>query len=171
MYITNEQQHQTVDFSNPQAVLLLNIALLKEHYGITYYELPEGHLCPPIPGRADYILHLADFLGRKKVRAFDLGTGANCIYPLLAVSLFQWDVVGVDVYENSVASARNIVVQNPKVSKNIEIRQQLDPANLFKGVMKDTEQFDVVLCNPPFYASAKEAALANAKKNSNLGSG
>lgn len=29
-----------------------------------------------------------------KVRGFDIGTGANCIYPLLGASLLGWSVVG-----------------------------------------------------------------------------
>lgn len=29
-----------------------------------------------------------------KVRGFDIGTGANCIYPLLGASLLGWSFVG-----------------------------------------------------------------------------
>ena len=48
-------QQPTIDFSNPDAVKALNSALLKSHYDINYWDIPKGYLCPPIPGRVDYI--------------------------------------------------------------------------------------------------------------------
>jgi 23S rRNA (adenine1618-N6)-methyltransferase len=52
---------------------------------------PANYLCPPIPAVADYLHYLADLLADGsggvprgiKVRALDVGVGANCIYPLL----------------------------------------------------------------------------------------
>ncbi|WP_315980201.1 RlmF-related methyltransferase [Aliamphritea spongicola] len=61
-FVTDIRGRQSVDFSDPQAVRCLNQALLKYHYGIAFWELPEGYLCPPVPGRADYVHHLADLL-------------------------------------------------------------------------------------------------------------
>ena len=61
----NVYNDESVDFSNPEAVKALNKALLKYYYGINYWDIPEGYLCPPIPGRADYIHHIAGFLRRK----------------------------------------------------------------------------------------------------------
>ena len=55
---------ESVDFASPEAVMLLNKAILKHHYRIDNWEVPKGYLCPPIPGRADYIHHIADFLCR-----------------------------------------------------------------------------------------------------------
>lgn len=54
---------QSVDFANPQAVKALNKALLAHFYAVTHWDIPPGFLCPPVPGRADYIHHLADLLG------------------------------------------------------------------------------------------------------------
>ena len=54
---------QSVDFANPQAVKALNKALLAHYYAVANWDIPEGFLCPPVPGRADYIHHLADLLG------------------------------------------------------------------------------------------------------------
>ena len=56
----------TIDFADPAAVLALNRALLRHHYGIEQWEIPPGYLCPPIPGRADYLHHLADLLAEEE---------------------------------------------------------------------------------------------------------
>ena len=53
---------QTINFFNPQAVKALNKALLVTYYGIRYWDIPKQYLCPPIPGRADYIHYIADLI-------------------------------------------------------------------------------------------------------------
>lgn len=82
---------ESVDFSNPKAVKALNKALLVHHYGLNYWDIPTAYLCPPIPGRADYIHHIAGFLGKNnlgkipegaKIKCLDIGMGASCIYPI-----------------------------------------------------------------------------------------
>ena len=52
----------TIDFANPAAVKALNQALLLEAYGIADWDIPAGYLCPPVPGRSDYVHHVADLL-------------------------------------------------------------------------------------------------------------
>ncbi len=83
---------ESVDFANPEAVKALNKSLLIHHYGIHNRDIPPGYLCPPVPGRADYIHHIADFLGKNnfgkipkgpKIKCFDIGLGASCIYPII----------------------------------------------------------------------------------------
>jgi 23S rRNA (adenine1618-N6)-methyltransferase len=58
----NPYQTETIDFSKPDAVKALNKALLKHFYKINYWDIPAGYLCPPIPGRADYVHYLATLL-------------------------------------------------------------------------------------------------------------
>lgn len=89
-YITlNPLGEQTIDFANPQAVKALNKALLAHFYAVKHWDIPDGFLCPPVPGRADYIHHLADLLAQdsgevpKQATILDIGTGANLIYPLI----------------------------------------------------------------------------------------
>jgi len=53
---------ETIDFTNPIAVKTLNQALLKQFYKIDNWDIPQNYLCPPIPGRADYIHNIADVL-------------------------------------------------------------------------------------------------------------
>ncbi|HZX75240.1 MAG TPA: RlmF-related methyltransferase, partial [Cyclobacteriaceae bacterium] len=46
----NQYNDESIDFSNAEAVMLLNKALLKHYYGINHWNIPSGYLCPPIPG-------------------------------------------------------------------------------------------------------------------------
>ena len=58
----NKYNNQSIDFANPEAVKTLNKALLKYFYNIENWNIPDSYLCPPIPGRAEYIHHVADVL-------------------------------------------------------------------------------------------------------------
>jgi 23S rRNA (adenine1618-N6)-methyltransferase len=163
--INNPQGKLTIDFANTQAVLALNKAILSKAYSITNWELPEGYLCPAIPGRADYIHHLADLLPQKKgIAGLDVGTGANAIYTLLGNVMNNWMMVGCDSNATSVAIAQ----QNTQTYDGIEIRHQNNKSNLFKGIINPGEYFDFTMCNPPFYASEEEAVKAKQAKQRNL---
>jgi 23S rRNA (adenine1618-N6)-methyltransferase len=58
----NAYQTRTINFSIPQAVKLLNKALLQYFYNVKDWDIPDANLCPPIPGRADYVHYIADLL-------------------------------------------------------------------------------------------------------------
>ena len=89
----------TIDFADPTAVRALNKALLAADYGIAW-DLPDGRLCPPVPGRADYVHHIADLLAESagtgtiptgpEIRGLDVGTGASLIYPLIGAAAYGW---------------------------------------------------------------------------------
>ena len=164
---------QTIDFSDSKAVLALNKAILKNDYGVLDWNIPEGYLCPPIPGRADYIHHIADLLieneHEKDIRGLDVGMGANCIYPILGAQIYAWRMVGCDIDSNAIKAARATVDANPKVLNRIEIRHQKDHANLFAGIIKPDEYYHFTMCNPPFYTSEKEALRITEQKQKNLG--
>lgn len=168
----NEHQTHTVDFSDPDAVLQLNKALLMHYYDIQNWELPKQYLCPPIPGRADYLYYINDLLEApsttKKIRGLDVGVGANTIYPILAARIFGWHMVGSDIDETAVASAEKNVKATQDLSEKIEIRKQTNNADLFKGIIAPGEYFDFTMCNPPFHASEEEAHKANLRKVRNL---
>lgn len=168
----------SIDFANPAAVQALNRALLKAHYGINAWTIPNGYLCPPIPGRADYLHGLADLLASDHgesiprgagVRLLDIGVGANCIYPLLGQAEYGWRFVGSDTDPEAIKAAQAIIVANPGLDQRIELRLQQQRERIFAGVLRADEAFDVCLSNPPFHASAQEAAAANHKKWRNLG--
>lgn len=167
--IKNKYGDDSIDFANPEAVKSLNEAILKFHYDLNW-TLPSEFLCPPIPGRADYIHYLHDLLPNEdKVRVLDIGVGANCIYPLLGFSEYQWDFVGSDINPKAVAAAKNILEMNPKLKNHIELRLQKDPQFIFKGIIQPEEQFTFTMCNPPFHSSLEEATAGTERKWKNLG--
>ena len=163
---TNQYQEETIDFRDPPAVIALNKALLKTHYGVQKWQLPEGYLCPPIPGRANYIHHLADLIDTEKhIRGLDIGVGANCIYPLLGASIYKWHMVGTDIDQTAIAFAQKNAQAFPD---HISILHQPDNAHLFQGIIQKGAYYDFTMCNPPFYASAAAAQKANTRKNTKL---
>ncbi len=167
----------TIDFADPAAVTTLNRALLSHHYGVSAWSLPSGALCPPIPGRAEYVHHLADLLGQRspgripsggETAILDIGTGANCVYPILGVSEYGWSFVGSDIVPASIAWARDIVAANPGFAGRIELRLQSSAAAIFDGIVKPGDAFAASMCNPPFHASRADAAAGAARKLRNL---
>lgn len=161
----------SVEYANPEAVKALNQALLKDAYGISTWDLPPGYLCPPIPGRSDYVHHLADLpgIGEDRVRVLDIGMGANCIYPLIGASEYGWQFVGSETDPVALRWAKKLVAANPQVSTLVECRLQQSPLACFDGVVKAGETFGLSMCNPPFHASAEAAAQGTRRKHRNLG--
>lgn len=160
---------QTIDFSNPKAVLELNRAILLNDYSLNWYDIPEGYLAPAIPGRADYILYLKDFLNTdKQAQGLDVGTGANFIYPLLGGSLFNWKMKGVDIDPKAVQNANLLLEKNTHLKGFLSAVYQQQRAQIFEGAILPGEQYDFTMCNPPFYSSEKEAFKATKEKSKNL---
>ncbi|MDO5973979.1 23S rRNA (adenine(1618)-N(6))-methyltransferase RlmF [Flavivirga jejuensis] len=163
----NKYQTQTIDFANPKAVKALNTALLVTHYNIEFWEFPDTNLCPPIPGRVDYIHHLADLLKQsnidKNTHVLDIGTGASCIYPILGNAEYNWNFVGTDIDERSLHNAQKIISKN-KLDHSIKLRHQINSSNILKGVLKESDTFAAAICNPPFYKSETEAIEATTRK-------
>lgn len=160
---------ETIDFSDPKAVLALNAALLKTYYKVDHWQIPLGYLCPPIPGRADYIHHIAELIkSDSKLSVLDIGVGANCIYPLIAHSEYGWTAVGSDIDEVALNNAQLIVDKN-KLNSDITLRLQKNPSKIFDGIIQPEDYFHFTICNPPFHASAEDAAHASNRKNTNLG--
>jgi 23S rRNA (adenine1618-N6)-methyltransferase len=173
----NKFGDDSVDFSNPQAVKQLNISILNHYYGIENWDFPDENLCPPIPGRADYIHHIADLLsgnnfGRipvgDKITCLDIGTGASCIYPIIGVTEYQWKFIGTDVNAESIASAKNIVNSNSLLKDKIECKLQKRPKNIFRGILAKEDKVDLTICNPPFHSSLEEAEKGTRRKIKNL---
>ncbi|WP_333913397.1 23S rRNA (adenine(1618)-N(6))-methyltransferase RlmF [Vibrio coralliirubri] len=175
--IKNPVGEDTINFSDPLAVKLLNKALLAHHYGVKHWDIPAGYLCPPIPGRADYIHRVADILNSDGqgepynhafVKALDIGVGANCIYPIIGATEYKWRCTGTDVDSVSIKTANFIAESNPNLKGKIRARLQADSESIFKGVIKDNERYDVTICNPPFHSSLEEAEKGSQRKLDNL---
>jgi 23S rRNA (adenine1618-N6)-methyltransferase len=170
-FIVTKFGNETIDFTDPRAVKALNRALLKSYYGIHFWDIPDNFLCPPIPGRADYVHAIADLVGGKPdpaVRVLDIGVGANCIYPLIGQAEYEWKFVGADIDEKAVKCARNIITKN-NLNGAIEIRHQRERNHFFEGIILVDECYHLTMCNPPFHASAEEAREGTQRKWKNLG--
>lgn len=169
---TNKYGTETIDFANSKAVKLLNTALLKKHYGIEHWDFPDENLCPPIPGRVDYIHHLADLINdsniSEDIQVIDVGTGATCVYPLLGNAVYNWKFLGTDIDNESLLIAKNVVDRND-LSDVIKFQLQPDEDQIFKGILNEDSKFTASMCNPPFYKSKDEAMGANARKLKGLG--
>jgi 23S rRNA (adenine1618-N6)-methyltransferase len=174
----NEYGDESVDFADPAAVKALNRAILRHFYGIAEWDVPEGYLCPPIPGRADYVHHVADLLARTQgnkvptgtaVRVLDVGTGANLVYPLIGTHEYGWSFVGTEIDPVALKAAEKIIAGTPKLEGLIELRLQKDPRQIFGGVVGPDETFDLSICNPPFHESRAEAEAGSRRKWNNLG--
>jgi 23S rRNA (adenine1618-N6)-methyltransferase len=175
--IRNPRGQMTVDFQNAEAVRMLNRALLRTHYEIDFWDIPAAYLCPPIPGRVDYIHYLADLLaecnGQKiprgpNIQVLDIGTGASLVYPLIGQREYGWSFTGVEIDPISVKSAQQICQRN---GLNIRLRHQDNPADIFDGVIEPSDFFHVTMCNPPFHASLEQADKGNRRKWRNLDKG
>nr|XP_024933640.1 RNA N6-adenosine-methyltransferase mettl16 isoform X1 [Ziziphus jujuba var. spinosa] len=122
----------TIDWTDFNATRELTRVLLLHDHGLKWW-IPDGQLCPTVPNRSNYIHWIEDLLlseiipktnaSGDNVRGFDIGTGANCIYPLLGASLMGWSFVGSDITDVALEWAERNVKDNPHISELIEIRK------------------------------------------------
>lgn len=172
----NDYKDESIDFFNAEAVKTLNKALLMHYYEVTFWQIPDQYLCPPIPSRADYIHYMADVLGKttkiqelkKNIKCLDIGVGSNCVYPIIGVKEYNWAFVGTDIDAIAVATANKIVASNAILKDKVTIRLQPNRNNILSGIIKKDDFFDLVICNPPFHKSLADAEASAIKKLSNL---
>ncbi len=173
----NKYGAESVDFAKPEAVKLLNQALLSHYYGIKNWDFPDENLCPPIPGRADYLHYIADLLQQtnfgnlpegNKITALDIGVGANCIYPIIGVTEYGWNFIGSDIDPKSVETAKKIVASNDSLAGKIEMKLQQNSDAFFEGIIGENDKVDLTFCNPPFHSSVEDAEKGTQRKLKNL---
>ncbi|KAJ6395722.1 hypothetical protein OIU77_020891 [Salix suchowensis] len=124
-----------IDWTDFNSTRELTRVLLLHDHGLNWW-IPDGQLCPTVPNRSNYIHWVEDLLSSDIipknsnngdiVRGFDIGTGANCIYPLLGASLLGWNFVGSDVTDVALEWAEKNVKGNQQISELIEIRKVTD---------------------------------------------
>lgn len=173
----NKNNEPSIDFSSRAAVRILNKSILQHYYGIKYWEFPSDKLCPAIPGRAEYIHAMADMLSRSnqskvpkgdRVTCLDIGMGASCIFPIIGVTEYEWNFIGSDIDMRSISSSKDIIKSNPSLSGKVECKHQPDARFIFKGIVSQEDKVDLVICNPPFHSSMKEALEGTHRKERNL---
>ena len=162
----------TIDFSIAKAVKALNTALLKAHYGIDYWEFPDANLCPPIPGRVEYIHLLNALLKRSGVKdnitVLDIGTGASCIYPLLGQASYGWNVIASEIDSSAMKAAQTIIDKN-KLNDAITLRYQDNEQHIITGVLSANDKLSATMCNPPFFKDEAHANESTLLKQKGLG--
>jgi 23S rRNA (adenine1618-N6)-methyltransferase len=173
----NRYGADSVDFADPKAVKILNRALLNHYYGISHWDFPDENLCPAIPGRADYLHHMADLLCESnfgkipkgdKITCLDVGVGASCIYPIIGVTEYGWNFIGSDIDPKSIESAKNIIESNDLLVSKVECRLQKERKDVFYGIIDKEDKIDISICNPPFHSSSEDAQKENLRKVKNL---
>ena len=176
----NKYGNLSIDYGDPKAVKALNAALLTAHYNIQEWDIPEGYLCPAIPGRADYLHYIADLLSNVNnkriprgswIKAIDVGAGASCVYSLIGIQSYKWSFIATDIDNNAIQNIDRIIKANPSVQNQLQSRFQSNPISVFKGVIQKEEYFDVTICNPPYYSSAEDAKASTTRKFNNLNKG
>lgn len=172
----NDYGTKTIKFSHPIAVKLLNTALLKSFYNIKDWDIPDGYLCPSVPGRAEYVHRVNDLLSKGKKgkdrfrpsRVFEIGTGASMIYPIIGIAEYEWDVVATEIDDKAITNCRKIIEKNEWLREKVSLRKQTNKGNIFRNIIQKDEYFDVVICNPPFHKSLAETEKSNKRKWKNL---
>lgn len=173
---TNAYQTITINFSLPKAVKLLNKALLLHFYKVKNWDIPDANLCPPIPGRADYVHYIADLLAEEQseiptgisISGLDIGTGANLVYPLIAHKSYGWKMLGTDINQDSLKNAQRILDHNADLSSAIQLKKQSNSDHILKNIIEPKDRFTFSMCNPPFHDSEESALKGNLRKTKNL---
>jgi len=175
----NRYGDKSVDFSSNDAVLALNKALLKHFYQIEW-SIPKKYLCPPIPGRVDYIHYISDLLASsnnslipkgENIVGLDIGVGANCIYPIVGNRSYGWKFIATEVDKTSIDNAQNIININQILENKIKIVPQTSKEKIFESIIKENAMIDFTMCNPPFHKSKKDAKEGSLRKIKNLSKG
>ena len=174
----NMHNEESISFTDPEAVKMLNIALLKHYYGVEGWDIPATYQVPATPVRADYIHHIAELLGNyndnviptgAKIKCLDIGVGASCIYPIIGRKEYEWSFIGSDIDPVAIESAKAIIEANAFLKEGVECRLQPNPKDIFQGIIQNGEWIDLAICNPPYHiAPATEAETESKRKPSTL---
>mmetsp|Transcript_21943 Transcript_21943/g.26725 ORF Transcript_21943/g.26725 Transcript_21943/m.26725 type:complete len:252 (-) Transcript_21943:773-1528(-) len=111
------------NFKESGTVYELTKTLLLEDFGIRWSLCQQrNNLCPALTRSLNYLLWIEDLLSilikdgdleKNPIHGIDIGTGASCIFPLIACSLHKsWTFTGTDIDKNSLQSAEKNLVQN-----------------------------------------------------------
>ena len=109
-----------VDWSDPHATKAVTKVLLLNDFGVEW-DIPGDRLCPPVANRLNYLHWIEDILSlganpRQAVCGIDIGTGASCIYALLATSMHDdWSFLATELDQKSAEAAKANVERNPKL--------------------------------------------------------
>lgn len=153
----------SINWKDRNALKELTRTLLIEDFNLSYWDIPDGYLIPSITSRCNYIHWIKDLLNsdefdldkNEKIIGIDIGTGANCIYPLLGHQIFNWDFKASDINEESLNIAETIVEEN-NLKSFITLCHQHDSFKIFENIIKKNDFFFFSMCNPPYFSLEEE---------------
>ncbi|KAI8830429.1 ribosomal RNA large subunit methyltransferase F-like protein [Chytriomyces cf. hyalinus JEL632] len=162
----------TIDFRNPKALRELSAAILWIHFQLRL-EVPLDSLLPPIPNRLGYVYwtehlsnHQALAISSETVHAIDIGTGASCIYPLLACKRKKnVNFLALDIDARQVEYAIENVARNGLEKRISVILNESTSAAILPLDILGSNSYTFCMCNPPFYKNANEIRLSRAQKS------
>ncbi|XP_014292300.1 U6 small nuclear RNA (adenine-(43)-N(6))-methyltransferase [Halyomorpha halys] len=153
------------NFKDHGAVWALTKCLLQRDFGLNV-EIVPGHLVPTLPLRLNYLLWIEDLLELyrpKNVIGIDIGTGSNCIYPLLAAKKFNWSMLCTEIdVESTKCAIRN--VENNYLIDKISVKAVTEDVILDGAIDEDTF-YDFCMCNPPFFADSEELSMESKSRS------
>ncbi|MGB1318637.1 MAG: RlmF-related methyltransferase, partial [Flavobacteriales bacterium] len=97
-----------------------------------------------------------------------IGTGANCVFPIIGVNEYDWTFVASETDKVALDVAQKIINNNESLKSKVELRHQEKGTQVFKTIIRGEEKYELSICNPPFHSSAQEAMKGSARKVSNL---
>jgi len=89
------------------------------------------------------------------ITGLDIGTGANCIYPLLGYGMYKWHFKASDINTDSIECANKIIAEN-NLEGLISIEKQNNEKFVFYSVVKPQEIFYFCMSNPPYFDFSEE---------------
>ncbi|CAG2064644.1 unnamed protein product, partial [Timema podura] len=148
----------TINFKDTAALHALSTTLLEKDFNLKV-NIPTDRLIPTIPSRLNYILLIEDLLdcgGRRAgdVHGIDIGTGASCVYSLLAAKTKQWKMLATEVDKESVKFAIENVQRNNL--QHLILVKSVSHTVVLKGALEEDYSYDFCMCNPPFFSAESE---------------
>lgn len=95
----------------------------------------------------------------------NVGTGASCIYPLLASKKNKWQMTATDIDLGSINVAQENINRN-NLQHLIQVKQTTS-STLLKDLIDLETTYDFCMCNPPFFSSTNELDPRNQSRSEN----
>lgn len=149
----NNEGKLSFNFNDNEANKEFTKTIMLEEYNIKW-DIPQNFLVPGIPSKLNYLDWINSILleyqiNNDNIIGVDVGTGANCIYPLLGFTSYGWSFIASDINPEALKSAKNLLEIND--IKTIELKLQPNPKNAFVNIISTKDKLTFTLCNPPFF--------------------
>lgn len=152
--------HIVYDWNAPGATYAVTRALLKRDFALDWQQPPQ-FLCPPVPGRLNYLLWVEDLVlqdaaAATSVCVADIGTGASAIFPLIGARRFGWSFIALDSSADALEHARANVDRNC-LQHLVSLRLVPHDGNIADALALHPS-ITHTMCNPPFFSSSSSSA-------------